>query len=131
MQSKISKHHVATSIFIIKNKFLLPSFHIPWIIVIVMNYINNKKNSITICFLCCHKYNRWSGRVCFLAYYHNYNKGRLGSFFLVAISTLGGGIYLHFLSWCNDEEEQQFFDKGWNFNVLEFACCTSNLSKGL
>jgi len=36
----------------------------------------------------------------------------LGSFFLVAISTVGGGIYLHFLSWCNDEEEEQFFDKG-------------------
>jgi hypothetical protein len=30
----------------------------------------------------------------------------LGSFFLVAISIVSGGIYLHFLSWCNDEEEQ-------------------------
>jgi hypothetical protein len=29
----------------------------------------------------------------------------LGSFFFVAIHTIGGGIYLHFLSWCSDEEE--------------------------
>jgi hypothetical protein len=37
----------------------------------------------------------------------------VGSFFLVAISTIvGGGIYLRFFSWCNDEKEQQFFDKG-------------------
>jgi hypothetical protein len=35
----------------------------------------------------------------------------LGSFFLVAISTVGAEIYLHFFSWCNDEEEQQFLDK--------------------
>jgi hypothetical protein len=35
----------------------------------------------------------------------------LGSFFLVAISIVGGGIYLRFLSQCSDEEEQQFFDK--------------------
>jgi hypothetical protein len=39
-------------------------------------------------------------------------KEGLGSFFFTAISTIGGGIYLHFISWCNDEEEQQFFDKG-------------------
>jgi hypothetical protein len=36
----------------------------------------------------------------------------LGSFFLSTISTIGGGIYLRFLSHCTDEEEQQFFDKG-------------------
>ncbi len=36
----------------------------------------------------------------------------LGSFFLATISIVGDGIYLRFLSWCNDEEEQQFFDKG-------------------
>jgi hypothetical protein len=49
----------------------------------------------------------------FFSCYHNYNKGRFGFFFfLVAINTLGGGIYLHFLSHCSDEEEQQFFDKG-------------------
>ncbi len=36
----------------------------------------------------------------------------LGSFFLATISIVGGGIYLCFLSLCNDEEEQQFFDKG-------------------
>jgi hypothetical protein len=36
---------------------------------------------------------------------------------------------LHFISWCNDEEEQQFFDKGWIlmfWNLL--ACSTSSLS---
>jgi hypothetical protein len=36
----------------------------------------------------------------------------LGSFFLVAISTVGCGIFLRFLSQGNDEEKQQFFDKG-------------------
>jgi len=46
----------------------------------------------------------------------------LGSFFLAAISTIGGGIYLCFLSRFNDDEEQQFFDKGWDFDVLELAC---------
>jgi len=30
----------------------------------------------------------------------------LGLFYLVAINTVGGGIYLCFLSWCSDEEEQ-------------------------
>ncbi len=48
----------------------------------------------------------------FFSYYHNYNNGRFGFFFLVTISTLGGGIYLCFLSWCSDEEEQKVFDKG-------------------
>jgi hypothetical protein len=47
------------------------------------------------------------------------------------MSTVGGGIYLHFLSQCSDEEEQQVFDKGWNFGVIELACFTSSLSKGL
>jgi len=43
---------------------LLPSFHSPWINVIVINYIDNKRNSIAIHFIfCCHKYkySRWSG----------------------------------------------------------------------
>ncbi len=44
---------------------------------------------------------------------------------------MGGGIYLHFLSWCSDEKEQQFFDEGWDFGILELAHCTSSLSKGL
>jgi hypothetical protein len=35
----------------------------------------------------------------------------VGSFFLDAISTIGGGIYLRFFSQCSDEEEQYFFDK--------------------
>jgi len=45
----------------------------------------------------------------------------LGSFFLVAIITIGGKIYLHFFSQCSDEEEPQFFDKGQNFGVLKLA----------
>ncbi len=70
---------------------------------------------------------------------HNYNKGRFGFFFLDALSTVGGGIYLCFLSRCNDEKEQQFFDKGWDFDVLELACllvvqavypCYHNYNKG-
>ncbi len=39
-------------------------------------------------------------------------KEGLGSIFLATINTIGGGIYLRFLSWCSDEEEPQFFDKG-------------------
>jgi len=35
----------------------------------------------------------------------------VGLFLLATISTIGGGIYLHFLSQCNDEKEQQFFNK--------------------
>jgi hypothetical protein len=30
----------------------------------------------------------------------------LGSFFFIAITLIGGGIYLCYLSWCDDEEEQ-------------------------
>jgi hypothetical protein len=49
----------------------------------------------------------------FFFYYHNHNKERFGFiFFLATIITIGGEIYLHFLSRCNDEKEQQFFDKG-------------------
>jgi len=33
-------------------------------------------------------------------------------FFLAAMSTVGGGIYLYFLPQCSDEKEQQVFDKG-------------------
>jgi hypothetical protein len=48
----------------------------------------------------------------FLAIIITIMKGLGLFFFLVIISTLGGGIYLCFLSWCSDEEEQQVFDKG-------------------
>jgi hypothetical protein len=34
-----------------------------------------------------------------------------GLFFLAAMSTIGGGIYLYFFSQCSDENEQ-IFDKG-------------------
>ncbi len=47
------------------------------------------------------------------------------------MSTASGGIYLRCFSWSNDEEEQQFFNKGWNFGVLELACFTSSPYKGL
>jgi hypothetical protein len=38
---------------------------------------------------------------------------------------------LHFLSWCSDEKEEQFFDKGWDFNILKVAYYISSMSKGL
>ncbi len=60
---------------------LLPSFHGPWIIVTIINYIDNKRNSIAIRFLCCHKYSRWSGWACF---------------FLTAIITIMEGLGLFF-----------------------------------
>jgi len=41
---------VATSTFTIKKNFLQLSFHNPWIIVTVINYIDNKRNSIAIHF---------------------------------------------------------------------------------
>jgi len=41
---------VATSTFTIIFSFFLPSFHSPWIIVTVINYIDNKRNSIAIRF---------------------------------------------------------------------------------
>ncbi len=63
----------------------------------VIIYIDNKRNSITICFF---------GVVISIV-----GVG-VGSFFLAAISIIGGGIYLYFLSRCSDEDEQQFFDKG-------------------
>ncbi len=86
--------------------FLLHSFHSPWIIVIVINYIDKKKNSIAICFFwCCHSIIGGQGGFVFSCC-HNYNKGKFGFVFFIAISIVGGGIYLHFLSWCNDEEEQ-------------------------
>jgi len=82
---KFQKCHVITSTFTINFFFLVPSFHSPvatstfkffyfatfhspWINVTVINYIDNKRNSITIHFLlCCHKYkySRWSGWACF------------------------------------------------------------------
>jgi hypothetical protein len=40
--------HVATSTFTINYFFLLLSFHSPWIIVTIINYIDNKRNSITM-----------------------------------------------------------------------------------
>jgi hypothetical protein len=39
----------------------------------------------------------------FFSYYHITIREGLCSFFLAAISIVGGGIYLHFLSHCNDE----------------------------
>ncbi len=51
--------------------------------------------------------------------------------FFVAISIVGGEIYLRFLSWCDDEKEQHVFEKGWNFGILELACFTSSMFKGL
>jgi hypothetical protein len=48
----------------------------------------------------------------FFSCYHNYNNGKFGFFFFAAISIVGGGIYLCFLSWCRDEKEQHVFDKG-------------------
>jgi len=41
-----------TSTFIINFFVLLFSSHNPWIIVIVINYIDNKRNSIAIHFFC-------------------------------------------------------------------------------
>jgi hypothetical protein len=38
---------------------------------------------------------------------------------------------LRFLSWCDDEKEQHVFEKGWNFGILELACFTSSMFKGL
>jgi len=89
--------------------FLLPSFHNPWIIVIVINYIDNKRKSIAIHFFgviistvggqggfvfsCCHKYNRWWD--------------------LFAFSFT--------VQWWRGEE-QQFFDKGLDFDILELVC---------
>ncbi len=60
----------------------------------------------------------------------------VGSFFLAVIIRIGGEIYLRFLSRCIDEEEQHFFDNGWDFYVLELACyttacpCCHNHNKG-
>jgi hypothetical protein len=38
--------------------------------------------------------------------------GLFFSFFFVAISIVGGEIYLRFLSRCDDEKEQHVFEKG-------------------
>jgi hypothetical protein len=38
---------------------------------------------------------------------------------------------LHFFSWCSDEEEQPFFDKEWDFGIMELVWYISNMSKGL
>ncbi len=73
---------------------------------------NYNKGRFGFFFSCYHKYNRWSRWVhYFLAAIITIREG-LGFSFLVTISTIGGGIYLRFLSRCNDEKEQQFFDKG-------------------
>jgi len=64
----------------------------------------------------------------FFSYYHNYNKGSLCSFFFVTISIIGGGIYLHFLSHCSDEEEVLTF---WGLLALQVAYpCYHNYNKG-
>jgi hypothetical protein len=49
---------------------------------------------------------------------HNYNNGRFGFIFFVAISIVGGGIYFHFFSRCSDEDEEQFFEK----ERMRFQC---------
>ncbi len=64
-----------------KKNFLLPSFHSPWIIVTIINYIDNKRNSIASSFLCCHKYSRWL---------------RWAHFFLAIIITIMEGLGLFF-----------------------------------
>ncbi len=72
---------VVASIFT-KKKILLPFFHSPWIIVIIINYINNKRNSISIHFIFCYrKYSRWSG---------------WARFFLTTIITIMEGLGLFF-----------------------------------
>jgi hypothetical protein len=48
----------------------------------------------------------------FFSCYHNYKWKILVCSFLASISTVGGGIYLRFLSRWSNEEEQQVFDKG-------------------
>jgi hypothetical protein len=53
----------------------------------------------------------------FLSCCHNYNNERFGFFFLVAINTIGGGIYLCFLLLCNDEEDNSSLTKG---EILDF-----------
>jgi len=100
---------MATSTFRIIFFFLLPSFHSPWIIVTIINYIDNKRNSIAIHFLCV-VISIVSGRGGFIfSCYHNHNNGRFGFFFFVAIGIIGGGIYLYFFSRCNDEVSQPHF----------------------
>jgi hypothetical protein len=74
--------------------FLLPSFHSPWIIVTVINYIGNKMNSIAIRFLCV-VISTVGGRSGLLFFVLPIMEG-LGFFYLATISTIGGGIYLCF-----------------------------------
>jgi len=58
--------------------FLLLLFQSPWIVVTVINYIDNKKNLITICFFGV-VISTVGGRGGFIfSCWHNYNKGRFG-----------------------------------------------------
>ncbi len=53
----------------------------------------------------------------FLSCYHNYNNGRFGFvFFLAAISTIGGGIYLRF---DHKHFNNNFFSCYFLFTALE------------
>ncbi len=71
---------MATSTFTLIFFLLLPSFHSLWIIVTIINYIDNKRNSIVIHFLCV-VISIISGRGGFIfSCYHNYNNGRFGFF---------------------------------------------------
>jgi len=65
--------------------------------VTIINYIDNKKNSIVIHFFCVviSIVSDWGGLIFFLAIIITIMES-LGLFFLVAISTVGGGIYFHF-----------------------------------
>jgi hypothetical protein len=107
---------IAKSTFTIKKKFLLPSFHSTWIIVTVIDYIDNKRNSITIFFLWCHKYSRWSGWAHFFSCWHKYNRwwNWFAHFFLVAIITIMEGLSL-FFSCCHK------YIRWWNLFAFFFT----------
>jgi len=99
--------------------------------VTIINYIENKRKSIVIHFfgVVISTIGGWGGFV--FSCCHNYNRESLGLFFFTAINIIGGEIYLHFFSWCNDEKERSnnslTKDEISTFWSL-FACCTINLS---
>jgi hypothetical protein len=133
--------HVAISTFTIFFFPLLPSFHSPWIIVTVIDYIDNKRNSIAILFLWCHKYSRWLGWARFFCCCHNYNNERFGfffscchkyikwwnlfaRFFLVAIITIMEGLGF-FFCWCHK------YPKWWNLFARFFFVAIITIMEGL
>ncbi len=98
---------VARSTFTINKKFLLRSFHSTWIIVTIIDYIDNKRYSIVILLLFCDVKSivgGWGGSFFFVVIITIMKS--LGCFILVAISTISDKIYLHFFSRCNDEKKQ-------------------------